>query len=270
MDSLDSKTLGFMEKLLDKVDDMNEKNPILDKLLAKVSDKLEKNNTTKTLSLEEILSKNKSDNEEASSNNSENKNDTFKAQDTEDKFLNKLLGKDSGNDKINMFSFRTSLSQVQNSNNVQAVTDINKVTFVDDLIKDIKFMSTNSLKELIVKVNPGNLGEITIKVAEENGILKAHLKASSKETTELMAANISEIKKQLSEQNLKIADVNIELYQDDTTFFKEKNFQGNMQDGGQSQNDSKEVETVISGNEQDMSLEEENIIDENQNVNFLA
>ena len=85
-------------------------------------------------------------------------------------------------------------------------------------------MSNNGLKELTVKVNPGNLGEITIKLVQEDGVMKANLKANSKETTDLLSQNLADIKKQLGEQNIKIADVNIELYQDDTTFFKRTRF----------------------------------------------
>ena len=81
---------------------------------------------------------------------------------------------------------------------------INKATFADDLIKDVKFMSNNSLKELTVKINPGNLGEITIKLVQEDGVMKANLKANSKETTALLSQNLAEIKKQISEQNIKI------------------------------------------------------------------
>ena len=146
----------------------------------------------------------------------------------EDKFLNSLLDdkNDSVDNKINLFAART--QSVQNQNTEVRGLSINKATFADDLIKDVKFMSENNIKELTVKVNPGNLGEITIKIVQEDGLMKANLKANSKETTALLSQNLAEIKKELSDQNIKISEVNIDLYNEDTTFFKNESFGGQL------------------------------------------
>lgn len=151
-------------------------------------------------------------------------------------------------------------------NNARGLT-INKATFADDLIKDVKFMNTNSLKELTVKVNPGNLGEITIKLVQEDGLIKANLKANSKETSALISQNLSDIKKQLGEQNLKIADVNIELYQDDTTFFNEQSFSGQLSEE-QRRNNTRNSNTGndLEGSEEDLV---DNIGANDNNIEFL-
>lgn len=128
-------------------------------------------------------------------------------------------------------------------------------------------MVSNALKELTVKINPGNLGQMTISLIEENGVMKANLKATSKETVELLAQNLVDIKKQLADQNLKIADVNIELYQDDTTFFKQKDFEGEMQGRQNGQTNVSESNRVDSITEE---LVEEEMAIEDSNINFLA
>lgn len=186
----------------------------------------------------------------------------------EDKFLNKLLNKDDSLDKFNLFSIRSQL-QGQSVNNVQATdnTTINTISFTNDLIQDVKLMVSNALKELTVKINPGNLGQMTISLIEENGVMKANLKATSKETVELLAQNLVDIKKQLADQNLKIADVNIELYQDDTTFFKQKDFEGEMQGRQNGQTNVSESNRVDSITEE---LVEEEMAIEDSNINFLA
>ena len=146
----------------------------------------------------------------------------------EDKFLNSLIDdkKDTVDNKINLFATRNQNIQVQNGQ-VRGL-NINKVTFVNDVIKDVKYMSVNNIKELTVKVNPGNLGEITIKLVQEDGLMKANLRANSKETAALLSQNLAEIKKELVEQNIKISEVNIELYNEDTTFFKNESFGGQL------------------------------------------
>ena len=128
-------------------------------------------------------------------------------------------------------------------------------------------MFSNALKELTVKINPGNLGQMTISLIEENGVMKANLKATSKETVELLAQNLVDIKKQLADQNLKIAEVNIELYQDDATFFKQKDFEGEMQGRQNGQTNVSESNRVDSITEE---LVEEEMAIEDSNINFLA
>jgi len=129
-------------------------------------------------------------------------------------------------------------------------------------------MSNNGLKELTVKINPGNLGEITINLVEEDGTMKANLKANSKETAALLAQNLAEIKNHLSGQNIKITDVNIELYQEDTTFYSgeglDSQFSKEQQKNSNtnnSENGEVNTEDSLSGNIQTIN---------NGNVNFLA
>ena len=263
-EALDSNSLKLIEKLLTKLNSTLDENinsnkdvkNIVNNLLSDISEKVDNSESNKVLTLEEMLSKNESNLKENVSTSKE------------DKFLNKLLNKDDSLDKFNLFSIRSQL-QGQSVNNVQATdnTTINTISFTNDLIQDVKLMFSNALKELTVKINPGNLGQMTISLIEENGVMKANLKATSKETVELLAQNLVDIKKQLADQNLKIADVNIELYQDDTTFFKQKDFEGEMQGRQNGQTNVSESNRVDSITEE---LVEEEMAIEDSNINFLA
>lgn len=273
MSKMDSTTSSFIEKLLVKLTDSTNDTKLSDNLknlLNNLKNSTEQNKTEKALSLEEML--NSAASAEENSNNTEEsmKDDDFGEQKSNSKdadFLNKFLNKDKTDNKINMFAFRNTLAQNGVSNTTNSVTDVNKVSLGKDLIQDIRYMVTNSIKELTVKVNPGNLGQITIKIAEEDGVMKAVLKANSKETTQLIAQNIAEIKKSLDEQHIKVADVNVELYQEDTTFFKDGEFKEEMQ---------KQDNHMLKGTEKidKASLESEenenNKEADNNNVNFLA
>ena len=252
-DGLDTDSLKLMEKLLtnlsanladDNTEGTKDIKSGIKNLMSEISNVLDNKQNGKVLTLEDMLNQSNSrDNKESSLGNESNKNATSEATkevSKEDKFLNSLIDdkKDSSLDKINLFASRTQTVQNQGVDTVRGLT-INKTTFADDLIKDVKFMSTNALKELTVKVNPGDLGEITIKLIQEDGVMKANLKANSKETTALISQNLADIKKQLGEQNIKIADVNIELYKDDTTFFSEQGFGRQLSDEqGRSNNKS--------------------------------
>lgn len=268
-DVLDSNSLKNIEKLLGNlsdnlVADNTEAQRGIKNMMSEISNMLDakQNEGKKVLTFEDMLNKNYSqDNNESSDENKSNNTATSR----EEKFLSSLIDdKDSSLDKINLFASRTAALQNNGDMNVRGLT-INKATFTNDLIKDIKFMSNNSLKELIVKVNPGNLGEITIKLVQEDGLMKANLKANSKETVALLSQNLTDIKKQLVEQNIKIADVNIELYQDDTTFFRDQGFGRQLsEEQGRSNNrnsDNSSNNGVIIEEEQ-----VENITSDNSNI----
>lgn len=269
--SIDSDTLVQMKGFLEKLNEDSKfsdkmKNGIND-ILSKLTDMIDesKNDSQKVLSLEDMLDNGYSEEQNSSLGDSDSEESGMFSSNKEDKFLNSLLEEKKDNsidNKISMFSARSQAIQGQNTE-VRGVT-VNKATFTSDLIKDVKYMSVNNIKELTVKVNPGNLGEITIKIIQEDGLMKANLKANSKETTALLAQNLAEIKKELGEQNIKISEVNIELYNEDTTFFKDGNFggalsqeQGRDERGTWSSNHSK-----ISSNIQD----EEEITDNNAQI----
>lgn len=232
-DALDADSLKYMEKILNnlssKIADDNTQNAkdiksSIKNLMSEISNVLDSKQNAKVLTLEEMLKNNSQDSKDGSLGNESNKEAS-----KEDKFLNSLLNdnKDDSLNKINLFASRSQVIQNQSGDTVRGLT-INKATFANDLIRDVKFMSTNAMKELTVKVNPGNLGEITIKLIQEDGLMKANLKANSKEATAILSQNLSEIKKQLTEQNIKIADVKVEIYQGDTTFFNEQGFGGQL------------------------------------------
>lgn len=278
--SLGSDTLKDMKELLQQLsasltDDSNENiNKGITDIISKLDEMLQNADEQgkNTITTEELFKQGNSNQDSSMENDDNNAGMTDKKSNSkEDKFLNSLIEdkKDSVDNKINLFATRTQSVQAQNTE-VRGLT-INKATFADDIIKDVKFMSTNNLKELTVKVNPGNLGEITIRLVQEDGLMKANLKANSKETTALLAQNLAEIKKEIGDQNIKISEVNIELYNEDTTFFKNESFGSQL---SQEQNNSKgasqnNTDVNISTSENDEVLEE-NLAMLDNNLDFLA
>lgn len=278
--SLGSDTLKDMKELLQQLsasltDDSNENiNKGITDIISKLDEMLQNSDEQgKDIITTEELFKQSNSNQDSSMESDDNNASMTdkKSNSKEDKFLKSLLDdkNDTVDNKINLFATRTQSVQAQNTE-VRGL-NINKATFADDIIKDVKFMSTNNLKELTVKVNPGNLGEITIRLVQEDGLMKANLKANSKETTALLAQNLAEIKKEIGDQNIKISEVNIELYNEDTTFFKNESFGGQL---SQEQNNSKgasqnNMDVNIGTSENDEALEENLAILDN-NLDFLA
>lgn len=260
--ALSKEEQDALVKILNQFDSKSEikddtKNSIKD-LLMQLTNKSSETNTK----IEETLKSNLEDETPDSDNYTDN---------TDDEFLNKLINKnnDLTSQNINSFASRVSFnhsSTVQNANVVN--TTVNAANLADDLIKDVKLMVTDAVKELTVKVNPGNLGQITITLTEENGVMKANLKADSKEAVQLLIQNTEEIKKQLDSQNMKIQEVNIELYQEDTTFYKQGMFNKNFHDEQENASGNVSYETAANGEESD--VKEDNMAEEDNNLDLLA
>jgi flagellar hook-length control protein FliK len=200
----------------------NESKTIKDNLLKKV---VEQSNKT----ISEIVTKDQMQNP-----NDPNKDNKFsKNNSSEDKFLKTLIASDKDESKISkavnfMNQFEsvktTDTSKVQIEN---LTIDKNSVTV--DVIKSIKFMEVNNMKNLTVKMDPKELGEITIKLTVESGILKAVISAQNKDTYNLLNQNIQDITDRLKNMDIKIQSLDINIYEDSTFFNKEFNKKNNNQ-----------------------------------------
>ncbi len=206
-------------------------------------------------------------NNESSYDENLNSNDSLKKYDIdensdEDKILSKIIDGD------NKGSFSKILNSYDKFNkiNIETIKEpvaVNKQTLDLDIIKNVKFMMKNAMQELKVKVYPKELGEMTIKILSEEGIMRAEIKATSKETYNLLNSNLQDIKKSLSEQNIRIQEVNIGIYNEDTTFFSGKeNSSENFKNGQESTSSGKVIFTEEDEIKEDLLNE--------SNVNLLA
>ncbi|WP_194190918.1 flagellar hook-length control protein FliK [Clostridium chrysemydis] len=188
---------------------------------------------------------------------------------SEDKVLDKILKGDSDNlDKFSLFQKRLDISKsMEVKPEVRAVDARN---LREDIIRNVKFMVTNTMKELTVKVYPKELGAITISLTQSEGEMKAILKPTSKETYSMLMQNSDEMKKILGDQNIKISSVQISLYNDDTTFYKDSEFaNGFMNDGGNKSGEERHNNKAVNNT----AISEDELSDEasrDRNVDMLA
>lgn len=183
----------------------------------------------------------------------------------EEKILSKILGENESG-SLNRQSNLFNRLNVSSSSVIKEPMVVSKETMDADIIKNVKFMMKNAVSELKVKIYPKELGEMTIKLLSEEGILKADIRATSKETYNLLHSNLSDIKKSLEHQNIKIHEVNISLYSDDTTYNSGENSRDEMfKNNENKQGKSSTGESSILSDE----LDEEVIFDDNS-VNLLV
>ncbi|ERI91251.1 flagellar hook-length control protein [Clostridiales bacterium oral taxon 876 str. F0540] len=195
---------------------------------------------------------------------------SLRSTEKEDKLLKNLVNqekpkgvKDTADSKITNVLARF---EVSNLNKQEVVIDkpvINRTSMNMDLIKAVKYMDLNNLKELSVKVMPKDLGQIIIRLTMDNGIMKANITANSKETYDLLNSQLPTISNQLSEQNLSIQSFSLSLGNGDNFLFS-----GNEGNSGEGQKQKQKSYGVDAIEDDNANFESEVGID--SKVNLLA
>lgn len=140
---------------------------------------------------------------------------------SEDEILETIIDDEKPKEDFSFFNKR--LEALKKGDAKSDTPIIRKSNIEVDLVKSIKYINRDGLKELTVKVYPRDLGEIVISISKEDGLLKASLKANSKDTYNIISQNTAELKKLLGDGGIKIENIDISLYED-TTFYNESEF----------------------------------------------
>lgn len=170
------------------------------------------------------------------------KNNLTSSDSKEESFLKDLVSEKDDDSKISRAtSFVTQFKTI--ANEVKPLTPetapVNKANLVADMIKTVKYMQENDVKDLTVKLVPKELGEITIKLVMENGMMKANITATNKEAYNLLNSNLQDLNGKLQNSDIKIQNFTINIYNEDTTFFK----QGSNENGSQNDNNRNNKKT---------------------------
>jgi len=132
----------------------------------------------------------------------------------EDKLLLKISQK-SDNTEIQKFSNLVIRASLQNNVDVSKVVEkvvINQTSVGSDVIKTVKFMQVNELKDLTVMINPKELGEVVIKLVQEGNAMRATITTANKEAYQLINSNLQEINNKITNNNLNIQSFSVDVF----------------------------------------------------------
>ncbi|MBI6875780.1 flagellar hook-length control protein FliK [Clostridium aciditolerans] len=185
---------------------------------------------------------------------------------SDEDFLKNLLSNNS-NDKISkVTNFMSQFNNAKVENvNVAEIENlvVNKNNFSADMIKSIKYMELNNMKDLTVKINPKELGEVVIRLTMEAGAMKATITAANKEAFNLLNSNLADMTNKLQNSDIKVQSLALNIYNEDTTFFKD----GSKNQQSHEENKGKRNYTVGAISEEE-TVDNTSSID--SNVNMLA
>lgn len=104
-----------------------------------------------------------------------------------------------------------------------------------EFIKQIDFEVIGQTKELNIQLSPKELGDLNIKIVENNGVLVAEIKVDNEKAKAFILNEIHLLKQNLEEQGLNVADVKVDIRQD--------NHQSQMEQ--ERQKSSKRIQEII-------------------------
>lgn len=113
-------------------------------------------------------------------------------------------------------------------------------------IEQVDFKVLGQIKELNVALSPKELGDMNIKIVEQHGTMIAEIKVDNEKAKEFILNEIGELKDSLEEQGLNVADVKVDIRQD--------NHEAQMQQ--ERQKSSKRIQEILATFE-DKDMEEE-------------
>ncbi len=131
-----------------------------------------------------------------------------------------------------------------------------------DILQSIKYISNNKIEELNVKMSPKDLGEINIKLLKTETESKFIITLSKEDTFSLINDNINEIKNYLSNLDMKIKQVSVEIRSSN-----QNDFSQNLNQQSNKNNQKEEKRNGFTKNKS--HDEDKNLSKEDANINLL-
>ena len=271
-DSIKQKIANLLEELNGSVKESSENTSVINNINVKINlsednSKLSKN-TEELVNIEEIRDIKVSNQEtgyyQENEQNNKNSNQNLLLG---EKVLESVV-KRSDNQEI------FSISEVNNNTKVfnaslpktQALKNINTGDVIAQIMEKLKVSVKPDLSEVKILLRPEQLGEVSLKIATQNGIITAQFIAESQKVKEIIESNFNQLRDMLSEQGVDVGALEVNVSNSDEEKSTYNMFEQNSEKGEKRINDlienSFEKEELIKEKE----IKEEHII--NSQVNY--
>lgn len=86
-------------------------------------------------------------------------------------------------------------------------------SLTNQLINKIDMINLVNHKEITMELSPKELGNLSIKLAETNGVIVANIRVDNEKTKELLLSEMAQLKQTLEAQGLSVSDVQVDVRQ---------------------------------------------------------
>ena len=184
-------------------------------------------------------------------------------------YLENIVSADD-NSYINSFvginEFNTVYRNSTSNDIPQPVTEIRQEFITEDIIKSVKYMKNSDLVELNVKLNPRNLGEISIKLSKNKEHSNLLITVDDNNILDLVNKNIEDIKKHLNDTDINIKDIVINVKSENENLFSDNLNKEFNQDRRFNQNNSNKNKKNNNQIIEELHNSEHNKDDDNLNI----
>lgn len=190
--------------------------------------------------------------------------------DKKDKDLSTLESILDGNDENkfmflnNNLSVGTSQISQQSTSKEVAISNVRQEFIGEDVVKTIKYLKSNGIEEIKIKISPRELGDMTIKLIKNHEETKVLITLSKEDSFDMVNKNIGDITKHLGDMNIKIKEVSVEVKTDNQKFFSDNLNQ--EFDKKNKENKKKRTKYGNIGIENIEEIKEKDRLDENINI----
>lgn len=145
------------------------------------------------------------------------------------------------------------------------VNEIRKEFISEDIIKTVKYLKANNMEEINIKISPRELGDMTIKLVKNPEETKVLITISKDDVFELVHKNTHEIVKHLTDANIKVKEVVVDIKSNNDKFFSSNL---NQEFSRKNQENKKRRNKYESSSIEEIDTTKEDRIDED-NINIL-
>lgn len=138
----------------------------------------------------------------------------------------KLIAKVEVDENFNISNVESN-SKVFNASlpKTQSLRNINHTDVINQIMDKIKVSIKPNVSEIKMLLKPEQLGEITLKIATQNGIVTAQFIAESQRVKEIIEANFNQLRDMLYEQGVDVGqlEVNVSSENEEQNSYNEQN-----------------------------------------------
>ncbi len=147
----------------------------------------------------------------------------------------------------------------------QAPRAANSQEVINQLLEKLKVDVRNNISEVRVTLRPEHLGDVTLKVITENGIVAAQFVAESQRVKEIIEANFNALKNSLEQQGVNVSRLEVTVGQNSQDQRMDE-FMHNQQKSG------RRIKNIIDGisEEEAAETEQKTLTSDNSSVEFTA
>jgi len=97
----------------------------------------------------------------------------------------------------------------------QTNTPVNATDVINQIMGRVRAQAGENFTEIRIMLKPENLGDVTLRVLTQNGIVTAQFVAESQRVKEVLESNFNQLRDALSEQGVQISELSVSVRQSD-------------------------------------------------------